>query len=54
MPQAHATTYLYRSVHVDVRQERLANPAQEFGVEVQNLLFHTRWTLQTKYVFLYS
>lgn len=52
-PQTCVPAYLYRSVHVDVRQERLADPAQEFGVEVQNLLLHTRWTLQTKHVFVF-
>lgn len=37
--------HLYRSVHVDVRQEWLPNSTQQFGVETQNLLFHSRRAL---------
>lgn len=38
--------HLYRSVHVDVRQEWLPNSTQKFGVETQNLLFHSRRALR--------
>lgn len=37
--------HLYGSVHVNVGQEGLADPAQQFSVEGQHLLLHSGRTL---------
>lgn len=40
--------YLHRPVHVNVGQEGLADPTQQFGVEAQHLLLHAWRTLKNK------